>query len=96
MTGLFPRADNYFRSEGLEVCRFRFHETQSIGEQFVGLHFDVVRTVFYMVGVDVGFHIGQGEFGQFLSEVAEGISISFPVFFIDGSHLYQSVAVLKT
>ena len=96
MTGLFPRADNYFRSEGLEVRRFRFHETQGVGEQFVRFHFDVVWTVFYIVGIDVGFHIGQGEFGQFLSEVAEGISISFPVFFIDGSHLYQSVAVFKT
>ena len=96
MASLFPRADNYFRSEGLEVRRFRFHETQGVGEQFVGLHFDVVRTVFYMVGVDVAFHIGQRELGQFLSEVAEGISISFPVFFIDGSHLYQSVAVFKT
>ena len=63
MASLFPRTDNYFRSEGLEVCRFRFHETQGVGEQFVRLHFDVVRTVFYMVGVDVGFHIGQRELG---------------------------------
>ena len=96
MASLFPRADNYFRCEGLEVSWFRFHETQGVGEQFVRLHFDVVRAVLYIIGIDVGFHIGQGEFGQFLSEVAEGISISFPVFFIDGSHLYQSVAVFKT
>ena len=96
MAGLFPRAENHFRSEGLEERRLCLHKAQRVGEQLVRFYLDVVRTSLSEVGIDVCFHFGQGKLFQFFVKVAESITLCFSALLVGGSYLYQSVEVLKT